>query len=144
MYQKILVAIDLSKDTDKVLEAALALAKGDTSKLHLVHVVEPISAAYSMDIYVANVSELQTEATKFAEERLAALGHERKLPAGATHSLLGSPAPEIRALAKELAVDAIVIGSHGHSGWKILLGSTANSVLHGAHCDVLTVYVGDE
>jgi universal stress protein A len=142
MYQKILVAIDLSKDTDKVIKAAMALADSAAEKLHFVHVVEPISAAYSMDIYVANVSELQSEASKFASERLEALGAQWQLPSGATHSVLGTPAAEIRALAEDLGADAIVIGSHGHSGWKILLGSTANSVLHGAHCDVLTVYVG--
>lgn len=142
MYKKILVAIDLSKDTEKVIKAALIMANHDASKLHFVHVVEPISAAYSMDIYVANVSELQTEAIKFAEERLSALGREWNLSSGSTHCLLGAPATEIRSLAKEIEADSIVIGSHGHSGWKILLGSTANSVLHGAHCDVLTVYVG--
>jgi universal stress protein A len=142
MYSKILVAIDLSKDTDKVFKAALRMANGEANKLNLVHVVEPIAAAYSMDIYAANVSELQQEAIKFAEERLAALGEEWGLAPGCTHSLLGAPAPEIRALAEEIGADAIVIGSHGHSGWKILLGSTAIKVLHGAHCDVLTVYVG--
>ena len=64
MYKKILVAIDLSKDTDKVFKAALRMANGESSKLNLVHVVEPIAAAYSMDIYAANVSELQQEAIK--------------------------------------------------------------------------------
>ena len=142
MYSKILVAIDLSKDTDKVFKAALRMANSEASRLDLVHVVEPIAAAYSMDIYAANVSELQQEAIKFAEERLAALGNEWGLAPGSTHSPLGAPAPEIRALAEEISADAIVIGSHGESGWKILLGSTAIKVLHGAHCDVLTVYVG--
>ena len=42
MYNKILVAIDLSKDTDKVFKAALRMANGESSKLNLVHVVEPI------------------------------------------------------------------------------------------------------
>ena len=142
MYNKILVAIDLSKDTDKVFKAALSIANGEANKLNLVHVVEPIAAAYSMDIYAANVSELQQEAIQFAEERLAALGNEWGLTAGSIHSLLGAPAREMRALAEVIGGDAIVIGSHGHSGWKILLGSTAIKVLHGAHCDVLTVYVG--
>ena len=142
MYSKILVAIDLSKDTDKVFKAALRMANSEASRLNLVHVVEPIAAAYSMDIYAANVSELQQEAIKFAEERLAALGNEWGLAPGSTYSPLGAPAPEIRALAEEISADAIVIGSHGESGWKILLGSTAIKVLHGAHCDVLTVYVG--
>ncbi|MEX0618943.1 MAG: universal stress protein, partial [Pseudohongiellaceae bacterium] len=59
-------------------------------------------------------------------------------------ALLGAPSTEIRNLASEQNADVIVIGSHGHSGWKILLGSTANKVLHGAACDVLTVIVGKD
>ena len=30
------------------------------------------------------------------------------------------------------------------AGWKIVLGSTAIKLLHGATCDVLTIYVGDD
>ena len=35
----------------------------------------------------------------------------------------------------------IVIGSHGRHGLALLLGSTANSVLHGASCNVYVVRV---
>ena len=35
--------------------------------------------------------------------------------------------------------DLIVVGSHGRHGLALLLGSTANDVLHGAPCDVLAV-----
>ena len=38
-----------------------------------------------------------------------------------------------------LLLDLIVIGSHGRHGLALLLGSTANSVLHHARCDVLAV-----
>ena len=38
--------------------------------------------------------------------------------------------------------DLIVVGSHGRHGLALLLGSTANGVLHGATCDVLAVRVG--
>lgn len=143
MYKKILVAIDLSNDSKKVIETAAKLA-GDTGKLHLVHVVEPVAAAYSMDIYAVNISELQQEAINFAEERLAKVGKDLSIDETRVHTLLGAPAPEVRNLASEIGADAIVIGSHGHSGWKILLGSTANKVLHGATCDVLTVLVGQK
>lgn len=143
MYKKILVAVDLSNDTQKVLDKAKALADGD-NKLHLVHVVEPVAAAYSMDIYAVNISELQQEAINFAEQRLEKLGNDIGVSSDQVHTLLGAPAPEIRNLAAEIGADAIVIGSHGHSGWKLLLGSTANKVLHGAVCDVLTVHVGKE
>jgi len=143
MYNKILVAVDLSNDSQKVIDTAVRLA-GDAGKLHLVHVVEPVAAAYSMDIYAVNISELQQEAINFAEERLAKIGNKIGIDKQQVHTLLGAPAPEVRNLASELGADAIVIGSHGHSGWKILLGSTANKVLHGATCDVLTVHVGQE
>ncbi len=37
------------------------------------------------------------------------------------------------------AADLIICGSHGRHGLSLLLGSTANAILHGAKCDVLTV-----
>ena len=39
--------------------------------------------------------------------------------------------------------DVIVVGSHGKHGLALLLGSTANGVLHGANRDVLAVRVGE-
>jgi len=143
MYNTILVAIDLSNDSQKVIDTAVRMA-GDASKLHLVHVVEPVAAAYSMDIYAVNISELQQEAINFAEQRLEKIGNDIGVKSGNAHTLLGAAAPEVRNLASEIGADAIVMGSHGHSGWKILLGSTAIKVLHGATCDVLTVHVGQE
>lgn len=142
VYNKIVVAIDLSADSQKVIDTALRVASNDERKLHLVHVVEPIAAAYSMDAYAINLNELQQEAMTIAGQNLGKIGDKLKVPSDQRHILLGSPAVEVRNLAAELKADAIVIGSHGHAGWKILLGSTANKVLHGATCDVLTVLVG--
>ena len=142
MYNKILVAVDLSNDSSKVIERAVTLAADNAKKIHLVHVVEPVAAAYSMDIYAININELQQEAINFAEKRLEKIGKDLGIDTAQVHSLLGAPASEIRNLAAEIGADVIVMGSHGHSGWKILLGSTANKVLHGAKCDVLTVHVG--
>lgn len=143
MYNKILVAVDLSNDSSKVIKRAVTLAADNAKKIHLVHVVEPVAAAYSMDIYAININELQQEAINFAEKRLEKVGKDLGIGKERVHSLLGAPASEIRNLAAEIGADVIVMGSHGHSGWKILLGSTANKVLHGAKCDVLTVHVGD-
>lgn len=144
MYNTILVAVDLSKDSLKVLDKATAAANGDNSNMHLVHVVEPVAAAYSMDIYAVNINELQQEAISMADQKLKEIAKRLNIDESKVHTLLGAPGPEVRNLANEVNADAIVIGSHGHSGWKILLGSTAIKVLHGATCDVLTVHVGDE
>ena len=51
-------------------------------------------------------------------------------------------APQLGGVADEAGADLIVVGSHGRHGLALLLGSTANGVLHGAMCDVLAVRVG--
>jgi len=142
MYKKILVAVDISGDAKKVVDTALRMAADDINKIHLVHVVEPVAAAYSMDIYAININEIQQEAMSIAEQMLRKTAEDLGIDNSNQHCLMGAPASEIRNLASEIGADAIVIGSHGHSGWKILLGSTAIKVLHGATCDVLTVHVG--
>ena len=42
-------------------------------------------------------------------------------------------------IADQEKVDLIIVGSHGRHGLALLLGSTANSVLHHAKCDVMAV-----
>lgn len=142
-YQNLLVAIDLSNESNKVIARAKRLVGGDAHKLSLIHVVEPIAAAYPIDAYAINISKMQEEAMQIAAERLADIGKEVGIPPEHQHTMLGAPATEVRAKAQELGSDLIVIGSHGRSGWKLLLGSTANKVLHGSHCDILTVHVGE-
>jgi universal stress protein A len=51
----------------------------------------------------------------------------------------GVPNQEIVQIAKQEQIDLIVVGSHGRHGLALLLGSTANSILHHATCDVLAV-----
>jgi universal stress protein A len=61
------------------------------------------------------------------------------IPEAQTWLETGSPKQEIIRIAEENAVDLIVVGSHGRHGLALLLGSTANGVLHHANCDVLAV-----
>ena len=56
---------------------------------------------------------------------------------------MGSPKTEIVRVANEHKVDLIIVGSHGRHGLALLLGSTANGVLHHATCDVLAVRLRD-
>lgn len=57
---------------------------------------------------------------------------------------MGEPREEIIRIAEQENVDLIVVGSHGEHGLALLLGSTANSVLHYAKCDVLAVRLRDD
>ena len=57
---------------------------------------------------------------------------------------LGSTAKEILRIVQEQGLDLIVLGSHGRHGVAMLLGSTANAVLHHAECDLLAVRITEQ
>jgi universal stress protein A len=142
-YNKLIVAVDLSNESDKIIERALELSGNRVDSLTLVHVVEPVAAAYPIDAYAINMTKLQEEAMAIAAQRLAAIAQKFGITPEQQLVLAGAAATEIRSKADEIDADLIVIGSHGTSGWKLLLGSTANKVLHGASCDIMTVRVGN-
>lgn len=141
MYNNVVVAVDLSGASEKLIKKALELVNNDASKLALIHVIEPIPASWGAEAYAIEPLEFQQRITDNAETKINELGGKLGIAISQQYVSLGMPAYEIRRLAGELQADAIVIGSHGYSGWKIMLGSTANKVLHGAVCDVLTVHV---
>ena len=76
-------------------------------------------------------------------QKLDDIGEEYGVPESHRHFLSGTPAREVRRFAEENKTDLIVLGTHGQKGVQLLLGATANSVLHGSSCDVLAVRVFD-
>jgi universal stress protein A len=79
-----------------------------------------------------------------AKTRLAKLAEKLYVPKDRLWLEMGSPKIEIIRVAKENKVDLIVVGSHGRHGLALILGSTANGVLHHANCDVLAVRLRDD
>ncbi|MBU3071238.1 universal stress protein [Aestuariicella sp. G3-2] len=141
-YTHILVSLDLSDESQQVLDRAVTLAKANNAKLSLVHVVEPLTFAYGGDIPV-DLTDIQEQLQTQATEQLATLAKPHNIPADAQNIQVGQPVAEIHDLADQLGADLIVVGSHGRKGLALLLGSTANGVLHGAKRDVLAVRVQD-
>ena len=140
-YNKVLMAVDLSEDSAHVAERAKAIASATTSELHVIHVIEPLSFAYGGDIPM-DFSGIQDEIHQQASQQLEQFAGQHGISTDRRHVVLGQPEVEIHALAEELGADLIVVGSHGRYGLALLMGSTANGVLHGASCDVLAVRVG--
>jgi len=144
-YQKILVAVDLSSESGVVLKKA-QLITGDDADLHLVYVQEPMDNIYvgivPQSAAFSSLGGLEAQLRNELKQKLAALGEKFSVPPDHLHILNGSPAHEIHRFAKENDIQLIVIGTHGQKGLQLLLGSTANSVLHGAGCDVLSVRIG--
>ena len=145
LYQHILIAADFSNHTDMVIHRAKALAAANNTRLSLCHIVEdfPLTDfAYEPMISVdADMREALLDAGK---KQLTALGQKFDIEPNRQWIEFGSPGRDIVRIAEENNVDLIVVGSHGRKGIKMLLGSTANAVLHHARCDVLAVRLQDE
>ena len=139
-YKKMLVAIDLTEEAPQVLNKAKAMCNAQGAELLLVHVVEPVGYAYGGDIPM-DLSELQDQMDKAAREQLGKYGDEYGIAAANQVVTVGRPESEIHRLAKEHNVDLVIVGSHGRKGFQLLLGSTANGVLHGTECDVLAIRI---
>ncbi len=142
-YKHILVAIDLTDECDPVILRASGLAKASGAKLSVVHIVEPIAMAFGGDVPM-DLSQLQQQQIDQAREKLDKLKLKHpQLQNSESESkdemVFGQPRQEIHKLAISKGCDLIVVGSHGRHGLALLLGSTANDVLHGAPCDVLAV-----
>lgn len=143
-YSKILAAVDLSAESAEVVRKATQVA-GEESEIHLVFVQEPMDSVYLGVVpygpVFVGLEEVEDKLKNELEDRMRKLGKEFDLPESRQHLLNGNPAPEIRRFAEENDVDLVVLGTHGQKGVQLLLGSTANSVLHGVACDVLAVRI---
>ncbi|WP_447928603.1 MULTISPECIES: universal stress protein [unclassified Vreelandella] len=140
-YHHILVAVDLTKDSHKVLERAIAVSqRNEHAKISIMHTLEPLGFAYGGDIPM-DLTSIQDQLDDHAKKRLAEIAMPHVQPED-QHVVVGMPDTEIHRFAGDHGVDLIVVGSHGRHGFALLLGSTSTGVLHGAPCDVLAVRVG--
>ncbi len=143
-YQHILLAIDFFEQGDVVINRAADLARCQRAKFSIIHVVDslPITdVGYGVDMPFN--MDITTELMNNAKKKLTELGQKLNIPEPQQWLEMGSPKSEIVRIATENKVDLIVLGSHGRHGLALLLGSTANSVLHYAPCDVLAVRLLD-
>ena len=143
-YKHVMAAVDLSDEANQVLEEAKRVASDHGAKLSLITVVKPLTQVYGgldMAAYTQASVNFEREAQSQAVEQLKSLGAGLGVAGEDVHAVIGAPAPQIVETGKDLGIDLIVVGSHGKHGLGLLLGSTANGVLHHAECDVLTIRI---
>jgi len=139
-YQHILLAADFSEHGQVVSEKAQQLAQQHQARLSVIHIIDnlPITDVTYGPIIPFDM-DLNALLLESAKKRLEELGQALNIPAESQYLEMGRAALEIVATAEDQQVDLIVMGSHGRHGLALLLGSTANGVLHHAPCDVLAV-----
>lgn len=140
-YKHVLVALDFSAEATMVLDKAAEFARSNQAELTLFHAVECSDALYVSDLMMPIDMELCEDMAKKAKNRLIEIAGKLDLEDVATRVSIGVAKHEIISAASDAKVDLIVLGSHGRHGLQLLLGSTANGVLHLANCDVLAVRV---
>lgn len=140
----ILVPVDLSAATTRVVAAAVTLAKLIHGRVVLMHVIlpQPILAGdlYALDAgAVARAADTEEKQATRKLHTLARRWAGKKLTVR-TVQTTGAPAGEILAQAAALKADYIVIGSHGHGvAYDLLIGSAGQGVLRKANCPVLVI-----
>jgi manganese transport protein len=133
-YNRIAVAVDFSTADNKALRHALMLG-GSNAEYLIMHTVESAGAFMHgketadfetdednkvLDNYVTNLKNLGYSATK-------AIGY-------------GNPKKELARLTISFNADLLVLGSHGHKGFKdIFFGTTIEAVRHSVKIPVLVV-----
>ncbi len=144
IYQHILIAADFSQHNQHVLQRAHQLAQLHDAKLSICHVIEdyPITD-FAYEPMIGVDLDMRDSMLQSAKNQMAKLGQDLAISTDNQWVEFGSTSHDIVRIADENNVDLIVIGSHGRHGIQLLLGSTANAVLHHAHCDVLAVRLKD-
>lgn len=143
-YRTLLVPVDFSPGSDSALRAvARLIPAGSRSRLHLVHVVEPV--ALDAGIPPAVWTDVTAQVEEAARRQIEALAARLRARLGRgvrirTHVLRDTPHDAICRLGARLGVDLIVIGTHGRTGLsRVLLGSVAERVVRHAGRPVLVV-----
>lgn len=141
MYKHILFATDLTEDTDYLVDKVRNIRQLIGAKLTLIHVVEPLpgySYAY------LGIEDIEGQLIAEARQAIEKLGEKLNVAKTDQYVEVGPTKTKILKIAEDVGADLIVCGSHGRHGLSLLLGSTANAILHGAKCDVLTVRLPEE
>lgn len=137
-YRKILAAVDLTDDSDRIIQRAQAIAARNNARLQLLHVVEYVPVEPMGDAMLPAV-EIEESLLKRGRTRLAQLAARLGIAEGDWFVEAGSIKLEIVRVAQEQKSDLIVLGAKERHGLAILLNFTEDTVLHSAPCDVLAV-----
>jgi nucleotide-binding universal stress UspA family protein len=137
MYDRLLVAVDHSEVSPRVIAAAKELALLSKGKVWVLHLLEKEVIAQLGDV----PSESGQEADQAVRDGVDALRQAGVDAEGEVRpTTFGHAAREILADAKEHDADVIVMGSRGRNEFAgAILGSTAHKVIHLTDRPVLVI-----
>jgi nucleotide-binding universal stress UspA family protein len=141
-FKKVLVPIDFSENSPKVLEAATDIAEKLDSELYIVFVVQSFEDYSGFFVPHMPIAQFEEEMLQSAEKKMESflaenLGGEKTCTSTV---IKGDVAEEITDYATKNNISMIVMGTHGYKGLeKVLFGSVAEKVVKTSPCPVLTI-----
>jgi universal stress protein E len=146
-FQKILVCIDFSDNSKRAAKEALEIASLDGASIEFLNIYQPFSSRVPIADYfgIGTGSISDEEMVIAAQEQLdhfvVPLVADQADLEFATHiEKSHSVATGITHYALEHGFDLVVLGTRGRSGLNfLLLGTTAEKIIHQSTCTVLTV-----
>ncbi|HIJ89765.1 MAG: universal stress protein [Desulfobulbaceae bacterium] len=140
--KKILVPVDFSENSQKILGTAADFAAKFKAELAVVFVVQSFDDYSGFFVPHMPIIQLEEEMVKSAGEKMKSFVAET-LTSSVPHTtaiLSGDVVEEINRFAGAQNADLIVMGTHGYKGLdKILFGSVAEKIVKTAPCPVLTI-----
>ncbi len=138
--KKVLCPVDYSVCSQEAFKYAAHIARTESAKLYLVHVIDVRSFGHEspLDSDVPKPSEdairrIKEDLTKKAADEVEGVEIESVV-------VVGVPVKVILSVAEERKVDMIVMGTHGRTGIPhMIIGSVAENVVRKAPCPVLTI-----
>jgi len=143
MIEQILVPIDFSDITDKIIALAVEQATAFNATIHLLHVQAPFvdTSLHNMESSLV-YKDSSPETRKYDQEHLDEAAEKIKSRGISTETTLvdGNPSDEILSYCEANNCDILIIGSHGHGALHhIILGGVSEKVLHKSPCPVMVV-----
>lgn len=139
VYHRILVPLDHTPLDRLAVGHAAAMAKLHGATIYLLHVEEDVTS----QIYGAAASTAEVEAGERYLDRLAETLRAQGITVEASVSHSSSPKREIVRYARDVRPDLVIMGAHGHGGFKdLIFGNTINPVRHELQVPMLIVRPG--
>ena len=141
VFSHVLIPLDGSPQAETVIEHALMLLELTHARCTLLRAIDPLLAGHTAPPYAEGLTKQEVEQLQAEARAYLARMAERIRPQALgvqTRVVVGEPAQAIIAYAEEHAVDLIAIATHGRRMLsKMILGSTAASIVRNAHAHVL-------
>ena len=142
-YRKILLAVDLSDDSEIIGKRAVDMANRYQAEICLVHVVEYVPVEPMGEALLPSV-QIEDELVKSAKTRFEALADSLGLGEAPRYVEVGNIKAEVIRVARDQECDLIVLGCRERHGLAIIINFTEDTMLHAAPCVVLAVRLGQK